>query len=70
MSWNLWSSIVFRRFNLFAPRIKEQLDTLEQFFPSERKQCEMLFGKVYDIYRECGFRHMNEPTQLGFNLYE
>lgn len=54
----------------FAPRIKEQLDILEQYFPSERKQCEMLFGKVYDIYRECGFRHMNEPTQLGFNLYE
>lgn len=29
---------------------------MQEFLPQERKQCEMLWGKVYDLYRQLGYR--------------
>lgn len=29
---------------------------MEKYFPAERKQCETIFGKVYDEYRRIGYR--------------
>lgn len=40
----------------FAVDLQENLDTLETFFPNERKQCELIFGKVYEEYRRIGYR--------------
>lgn len=40
----------------FNPKLQKQLEVIEKFFPAERKQCDILFGKVYDFYREIGYR--------------
>ena len=40
----------------FALHLQEELDTLSRYFPSERKQCELIWGPVYDEYRRLGFR--------------
>lgn len=40
----------------FALHLKEELDTLEKYFPEERKQCELIWGPVYEEYRRLGYR--------------
>lgn len=40
----------------FALHLQEELDTLEKYFPNERKQCEMIWKPVYDEYRRLGYR--------------
>ena len=40
----------------FAQDLQEELDTLEKFFPNERKQCEIIWKPVYDEYRRLGYR--------------
>ena len=40
----------------FALGLQEELDTLEKFFPGERKQCEIIWKPVYDEYRRLGYR--------------
>lgn len=40
----------------FALHLQEELDTLEKFFPKERKQCEAIWKPVYDEYRRIGYR--------------
>lgn len=40
----------------FAINLQQELDTLEKFFPSERKQCEAIWKPVYDEYRRIGYR--------------
>lgn len=40
----------------FAPVLQHELDTLEKFFPEERKQCEFIWKPVYDEYRRIGYR--------------
>lgn len=40
----------------FALHLQEELDTLEEFFPKERKQCEIIWKPVYDEYRRIGYR--------------
>jgi len=44
----------------FALHLQEELDTLEKFFPAERKQCEIIWKPVYDEYRRLGYRLKNE----------
>lgn len=44
----------------FAVEIQEELDTLEKFFPAERKQCEYIWKPVYDEYRRLGYRLRKE----------
>lgn len=40
----------------FAIKIQQELDTLEKYFPNERKQCEFIWKPVYDEYRRIGYR--------------
>lgn len=40
----------------FALNLQEELDTLEKFFPEERKQCEYIWKPVYDEYRRIKYR--------------
>ncbi len=36
--------------------IQCELDTLDKFFPTERKQCEIIWKPVYEEYRRIGYR--------------
>lgn len=40
----------------FALELQEELDTLEKYFPAERKQCEIIWKPVYEEYRRIGYR--------------
>ena len=40
----------------FAIELQEELDTMEKYFPAERKQCEIIWKPVYDEYRRIGYR--------------
>lgn len=40
----------------FALYLQEELDTLEKFFPNEKKQCEFIWAPVYAEYRRLGYR--------------
>lgn len=40
----------------FALDLQEELDMLEEYFPNERKQCEIIWKPVYDEYRRLGYR--------------
>ena len=44
----------------FALNIQNELDTLEKYFPNERKQCEIIWKPVYDEYRRLGYRLKKE----------
>lgn len=44
----------------FNRYIQRELDTLEKYFPAERKQCEMIWKPVYDEYRRIGYRLRKE----------
>lgn len=46
----------------FAVEVQEVLDTLEKFFPEERKQCEYIWKPVYEEYRRLGYRLREEVT--------
>lgn len=48
----------------FALHLQQELDTLEQFFPDERKQCEYIWKPVYDEYRRLGYR-LKEDNRNG-----
>lgn len=40
----------------FAISLQKELETLERFFPTERKQCEIIWKPVYEEYRRLGYR--------------
>lgn len=40
----------------FAIELQKEIDTLEKYFPAERKQCEIIWKPVYDEYRRIGYR--------------
>ena len=44
----------------FALKLQNELDTLEKFFPAERKQCEVIWKPVYEEYRRLGYRLKDE----------
>lgn len=52
-------------FDLF---LQESLDTLEKFFPAERKQCEIIWKPVYDEYRRIGYRLKKDDGQMTLNF--
>ena len=39
--------------------LQDQLYTMACYLPEERKQCEIIWGKVYDEYRRIGYRLEN-----------
>lgn len=40
----------------FAIYLQKELDVLQEYFPSERKQCEAIWAPVYAEYRRLGYR--------------
>jgi 3'-phosphoadenosine 5'-phosphosulfate sulfotransferase (PAPS reductase)/FAD synthetase len=48
----------------FALHLQEELDTIEKFFPAERKQCEYIWKPIYEEYRRIGYRKMR-PLDEG-----
>ena len=48
----------------FARDLHANLETLQRYFPGERKQCELIFGKVYDEYRRIGYRLKSDKEVL------
>lgn len=40
----------------FAVHLQKELDTLEKYFPDEKKQCEIIWDRVYSEYRRLGYR--------------
>jgi 3'-phosphoadenosine 5'-phosphosulfate sulfotransferase (PAPS reductase)/FAD synthetase len=51
----------------FALHLQDELDTLQKYFPNERKQCELIWKPVYDEYRRIGYRL--KPIET-FELFE
>lgn len=49
----------------FALELQKELDTLQKFFPNERKQCEYIWKPVYDEYRRLGYRLRKDETIEG-----
>ena len=56
----------------FARNLQKELDTLEEFFPQERKQCEIIWKPVYDEYRRIGYRlkPLDKEHQMTFEDIE
>lgn len=44
----------------FSLDLQEQLYVMAEHLPQERKQCEIIWGKVYQEYRKIGYR-LNKP---------
>ena len=52
----------------FALNLQKELDMLKQYFPAERKQCEIIWKPVYDEYRRIGYRLKGEnDSQLSID---
>lgn len=51
----------------FGLDIQHILDTLQKYFPNERKQCELIWKPVYDEYRRIGYRL--KPVET-FDLFD
>ena len=49
----------------FDIHLQKDLDILEQFFPNERKQCEIIWKPVYDEYRRIGYRLRKDDENNG-----
>lgn len=43
--------------------LNRNLEVLEKYFPAERKQCELIWGPVYDEYRRIGYRLKKEVVK-------
>lgn len=50
--------------------LQDALDTLEKFFPAERKQCEIIWKPVYDEYRRIGYRLRKEDAGRQMEIDE
>lgn len=48
----------------FAIEIQKELDTLQKYFPNERKQCEIIWAPVYAEYRKLGYRLRKDDGQI------
>lgn len=55
----------------FAISLQKELETLERFFPAERKQCETIWRPVYEEYRRLGYRlrPLDEGRQMEINEF-
>ena len=47
----------------FSLNLQNDLETMERYFPAERKQCEIIWKPVYDEYRRLGYR-LKKDEQL------
>lgn len=55
----------------FNKNLQNDLDVLSQYFPNERKQCEIIWKPVYSEYRRLGYRLKKvDENQLTFDDLE
>jgi len=55
----------------FALNLQHELDIIQKHFPSERKQCEIIWKPVYSEYRRLGYRLKKvDENQLTFDDLE
>lgn len=56
----------------FALHLQNELDTLDKFFPAERKQCEIIWKPIYDEYRRIGYRlrPLDEGRQMTLEEFQ
>ena len=54
----------------FAIDLQNELDTLERYFPNERKQCEIIWEPVYSEYRRLHYRLKPEPMYKQISIDE
>ena len=54
----------------FALHLQEELETLEKFFPEERKQCEIIWKPVYDEYRRLNYRLKGNKEYEQMTLFD
>lgn len=47
----------------FAPKLQKELDILNKYFPTEAKQCEIVWKPVYDEYRRIGYRLKEDKNE-------
>lgn len=47
----------------FTIKLQQNLETLEKYFPTERKQCEIIWKEVYEEYRRIGYRLKGESEK-------
>ena len=52
----------------FARHLQDELNTLEKFFPEERRQCEIIWKPIYEEYRRIGYR-LKPNKQMTLNEY-
>lgn len=52
----------------FALDLQRQLDKMEELLPNERKQCELIWGKVYNEYRRIGYRLKNNQQLSIYDM--
>lgn len=50
----------------FNINLQNELQTLERYFPSERRQCEIIWKPVYDEYRRIGYKLDKEEQMKLF----
>lgn len=50
----------------YAINLQEQLDKMEEYLPNEKKQCELIWKKVYDEYRRINYRLKKYKQQKLF----
>lgn len=48
----------------FNLNLQKDLETMEKYFPNERKQCEIIWKPVYEEYRRLGYRLKEERIKL------
>lgn len=55
----------------FNLHLQKDLETLEKFFPQERKQCEIIWKPVYEEYRRLGYRlrPLGEGRQMSLTEF-
>lgn len=53
----------------FNNDLQKQLDIMEDLFPKEKKQCEIIWKPVYDEYRRIGYR-LRKRNELQPSLFE
>lgn len=54
----------------FALHLQKELDILEEYFPNERKQCEIIWKPVYDEYRRLGYRLKKNEKYKQMSLFD
>lgn len=50
----------------FSLSLSQQLETMEKYFPNEKKQAEYIWKPVYEEYRRIGYRLKNEEQTKLF----